>query len=68
MCDQCRPVISQGIEALEAHANGETVPQPVSLLAFNVGADKVAIVTNEAGWQALQPLLRQLPGYTTPGD
>lgn len=69
MCDRCGPRIDRGIQALEAHANGEQPPPaPVGLLAYDVGNGQVAILTNQAGWEALKPFLRQLPGFVDTDD
>lgn len=65
MCDKCVEKLAQtraGVEALEALANGEEVPEGerlpnmVPLMVMDMG-DKVGIVTSPEGWKAIQLLL-----------
>lgn len=67
MCDKCVETLAEAqtrasVEALEALANGEEVPEGerlpnmVPLMVMDMG-DKVGIVTSPEGWKAIQLLL-----------
>lgn len=62
MCDKCVEALRDaqakaGVEALEAWANGEELPEPpgppVPLMVCEMG-DKVGIMTSRQGWELLK--------------
>lgn len=69
MCDRCSDIAAPTINALEALANGEPVPEvpavpdgalsvAVPLMTGRMGPDQFVFVTNEQGYDLISRILR----------